>query len=81
MGGVEIIVPLAGVIDVDVEKTRLTKEIERVTGLLDRATAKVANPEFAEKAPAEIVAKERGKIETLTQTKAKLEKTLATLLG
>ena len=81
ISGLEIIVPLAGVIDIDVEKTRLTKEIDRVTGLLERATAKVANPEFAGKAPAEVVAKERGKIETLTQTKAKLERTLATLLG
>ncbi|HVP57698.1 MAG TPA: valine--tRNA ligase [bacterium] len=81
MNGVEIIVPLAGVIDIGVEKARLTKEIDRVTGLLERARAKVANPEFAEKAPQDVVAKERGKIETLTQTKAKLEKTLATLLG
>jgi valyl-tRNA synthetase len=81
VGGIELVVPLAGVIDVDVEKARLTKEIERITGLLARAEAKAANPEFAERAPAEIVAKERDKIAILTQTKAKLEKTFSTLLG
>jgi valyl-tRNA synthetase len=80
-GGIEILVPLAGVIDIEVEKARLAKEIERLAGLLERSRAKVANPEFAEKAPAEIVEKERGKIATLTENKAKLEKTLATLRG
>jgi valyl-tRNA synthetase len=81
VGGIEVIVPLAGVIDVDVEKARLEKEIARITNLLERSRVKIANPEFAEKAPAQVVAKEREKIGTLTQTKAKLEKTLSTLLG
>jgi valyl-tRNA synthetase len=81
VGGIEVVVPLAGVIDVEVEKARLTKEIDRVGRLLDRARTKIANPEFAEKAPGEIVAKERDKVETLTQTRAKLERTLSALLG
>jgi valyl-tRNA synthetase len=81
VGGIEVIVPLAGVVDIKVEKARLAKEIERLAGLLERSRAKVANPEFAEKAPAQVVEKERTKIATLTESKAKLEKTLSTLLG
>jgi valyl-tRNA synthetase len=81
VGGIEVIVPLAGVIDVDIEKSRLGKEIERVAGVLERSRAKLANPEFAEKAPAQVVEKEKAKVETLAQTKAKLEATLSTLLG
>jgi valyl-tRNA synthetase len=81
VGKIEVVVPLAGVIDVEVEKTRLAKEIERLRGLLERTRAKIANPEFAEKAPAQVVEKEKGKLATLTENKAKLERILATLLG
>ena len=79
--GIEVIVPLADVIDVEVEKSRLGKEIERLSGLLERSKAKLANPEFAAKAPAQVVEKEKQKIATMTETRAKLEKTLSTLLG
>ena len=78
---VEVIVPLADVIDLEVEKSRLGKEIERLGGLLEKSRAKLANPEFAAKAPSEVVEKERQKIETITETRAKLESILSTLLG
>jgi valyl-tRNA synthetase len=78
---VEVAVPLGEVIDVDVEKARLTKEIERIEQLLTRSRAKIDNPEFTNKAPAKIVEREREKIEQLAENAAKLKKNLSVLLG
>jgi valyl-tRNA synthetase len=81
VGRTEIWVPLGDVIDVDVEKTRLTKEIDRIEHLLKRSTARVENPEFNRKAPPEVVAREKDKIDQLTENMAKLKKNLSVLLG
>jgi valyl-tRNA synthetase len=78
---VEVAVPLGEVIDVEVEKARLNKEIERIEQLLARSRAKIENPEFTDKAPAKIVEREREKIEQLTENAAKLKKNLSVLLG
>jgi valyl-tRNA synthetase len=78
---VEVAVPLGEVIDVEVEKARLSKEIERIEQLLARSRAKIDNPEFTGKAPAKIVEREREKIEQLTENAAKLKKNLSVLLG
>jgi valyl-tRNA synthetase len=81
VGNIEIAVPLGDVIDVEIEKARLTKEIERIEQLLNRSRGKVANPEFVSKAPSHIVARENEKIEQLAQNAAKLKKNLSVLLG
>ncbi len=78
---VEVAVPLGDVIDVDVEKARLEKEIERIEQLLARSRAKIDNPEFTNKAPAKIVEREREKIGQLAENAAKLKKNLSVLLG
>jgi len=81
VGNVEVAVPLGEVIDVDVEKARLNKEIERIEQLLVRSRAKIDNPEFTNKAPANIVEREREKIKQLAENAAKLRKNLSVLLG
>ncbi len=81
VGQAEIWVPLGDVIDVDVEKTRLNKEITRIEHLLKRSTAKVESPDFNRKAPPDVVAREKEKIEQLTENMAKLTKNLSVLLG
>jgi valyl-tRNA synthetase len=81
IGQVEIWVPLGDVIDVDVEKARLTKEIERIERLLKRSEARVARPDFISKAPPDVVAREKERIEQLTENMAKLRKNLSVLLG
>jgi valyl-tRNA synthetase len=75
--GIEVAVPLGDVIDVDVEKARLTKELRRVEGLLEKANTRIENEEFVSKAPPEIVAKERERIEQLTETASKLRGNLS----
>ncbi len=58
-------------IDVKVESERLTKEITRIEGEATKATAKLANPSFVERAPAAVVAQEQ---ERLAAFKARLDK-------
>lgn len=61
MNDCEIYVPLAGLIDIDKEKERLEKEIERVKADLERISAKLSNQKFIEKAPADVVEKEKSR--------------------
>ena len=76
VAGSEIYVELAGVIDLAAERARLQKEIERVKESVEFRKRKLARPEFVERAPAEIVARER---ERLAADEALLEKLTASL--
>ncbi len=57
----EIYIPLEGLIDLDVERARLQKEISRIQGSLARIEKKLANEKFINNAAPEIVEKERNK--------------------
>ena len=59
--GNQVYVPLSGVIDLDKEKDRIEKEIQRLEKFLKSINGKLANPQFLENAPEEVVAKERTK--------------------
>ncbi|MEW5790481.1 MAG: valine--tRNA ligase [Pseudomonadota bacterium] len=67
VGELKLMVPLAGLIDVGAEQARIDKEVNRVQADLARVEGKLANPSFVDRAPAEIVAKERAKAEELRQ--------------
>lgn len=59
--GVEVYLPLKGVIDLEKERERLEKEIKRLDKELARVQGKLNNEGFLKKAPPEVVAKEREK--------------------
>ena len=59
LGELRILVPMAGLIDVAAERERLAKQLTRTETELSKSEAKLANPRFRDKAPAEIVAKEQ----------------------
>ena len=59
--GNEIYVPLAGLIDVDKERERIQKEIDRIEGFLKGVNAKLANPNFVANAPTAVVENEKNK--------------------
>ncbi len=63
VGGMKVLIPLAGLIDVAAERVRLTKDIDRLSQDLERIAAKLANPGFVARAPAAVVEKERAKLE------------------
>jgi valyl-tRNA synthetase len=58
-GGIEIFLPLAGLIDVEAERQRLNKEVAQVEKRIATSKVKLSNPNFTEKAPAAVVEKER----------------------
>jgi valyl-tRNA synthetase len=61
-GDLEILVPMAGIIDVDAELARLDREIEKNTLEAKKLSGKLSNAKFVDNAPAEVVAKERQKL-------------------
>ncbi len=67
VGELRLLVPLAGVIDVDAEIARLKKQQAQTQADLNRCTAKLENDQFVSNAPAEIVAKERGRANEMTR--------------
>jgi valyl-tRNA synthetase len=66
-------------IDLDVERSRLEKEISRIEGQLKGVQAKLENPNFSGKAPAEVIQKEKDKQENFRQTIEKLRASLGQL--
>jgi valyl-tRNA synthetase len=57
----EIFIPLEGVIDLEIEKDRLIKEINRLKGALTGVDKKLSNDRFINNAPKEVVDKEKSK--------------------
>ena len=72
----EILVPMAGLIDKEAETARLTKEIEKLQKDLDRISGKLNNPKFVDKAPQEVVNKEKDKQAAQRQSLDKLQQQL-----
>ena len=70
--GAEVFIPLRGVVDLERETERLAAELERLGGLLEAAKARLANPGFTERAPEEVVQREREKAESLEERRALL---------
>jgi valyl-tRNA synthetase len=65
--GVEVYIPLAGLVDLDKEIARLKKESGSVSKELERVRGKLANESFLAKAPPEVIDKERDKEADLGQ--------------
>ncbi len=64
--GLEILVPLAGLIDIEAEQLRLEKEISKLESGLKIVSGKLDNRKFMENAPEEVVSKEREKEQSMT---------------
>ncbi len=75
----DIFVPLAGVIDLDVERARIEKEINRLENALKGVEKKLSNEKFVNNAPKEIVEKEKNKKENWEGQLVKLKKILEDL--
>jgi valyl-tRNA synthetase len=72
VGASEIYVELAGLVDLAAERQRLDKEIKRTADAIAFTRGKLARPDFTERAPAEIVDKEREKLVEQEALHAKL---------
>ncbi len=72
----ELFVPLAGLIDLDKERARLSKEITHLTQLLGNINTKLANEKFVSRAPEHIIANEKGKQQDYQQKITQLQTNL-----
>lgn len=73
VGDMEILVPMAGLIDKNAELVRLNKEIEKLKKELNTVQGKLSNEKFTNKAPAAVVAKEQTKLVEVAVNLKKLE--------
>ncbi len=76
VGGCDVFVDLADLVDVGAEIARLTKENEKTVGFIEAKRRKLSDEKFTARAPAAVIAKER---EQLAELEARLEKSEATL--
>ncbi|GAA6153349.1 valine--tRNA ligase [Pseudoteredinibacter isoporae] len=78
VGDMDILVPMAGLIDKDAETARLNKEIDKLEKEVARTQGKLNNEKFVGKAPADVVQKEKDKLAdyeaALTKLKEQVQK-------
>ncbi|MBG2915361.1 valine--tRNA ligase [Proteus terrae] len=72
VNGAELLIPMAGFIDKDVELARLDKELEKVEKDISTLDSKLSNDGFVSRAPEAVVAKERERLATCLNAKEKL---------
>ncbi|MDY0383556.1 valine--tRNA ligase [Trichlorobacter sp.] len=76
VGEIQVYVPLKGLVDVAEEEKRLLKEIAKLAKEIELFSKKLENPSFVDRAPADIVEKERAKLAEVTAKQAVLEESL-----
>ncbi|MGB5490526.1 MAG: valine--tRNA ligase [Woeseiaceae bacterium] len=79
LGEMRLLVPMKGLIDVDAERTRLRKQLEKAEAELARAKGKLGNENFVNNAPAEVVTQERARATEFEKTIAQLSDQIAKL--
>jgi valyl-tRNA synthetase len=75
----ELFFPVGDLLDVEKEIKRLGSELEKLDKETDRTRAKLANPNFIDKAPAEVVEKERAALEAAESRKVRMKENIASL--
>ncbi len=78
-GDAEVFVHLAGVVDLAAERNRLLKEIDKAEKEIAFLEGKLARPDFVERAPAEVVDRERARLAEQRRIREKLSSGLAAL--
>ena len=78
-GSLALEVPLAGLIDVDAERTRLKRELEKAQREIDNLERKLSQSSFVERAPKEVVEENRRRLTDYQDQAAKLAEGLKRL--
>ena len=74
-----LILPLEGIVDLEKERARLTKEVEKLSGEIKKIDAKLSNEQFVAKAPEEVIEEQRDRRKAAEQARDKLQKALEML--
>ena len=77
--GLEVLLHLAGLVDVEAQRKDLTRGLEKLDKQLAGLAAKLGNAAFTSKAPADVVAREQQRSAELTAERARLAELLAAL--
>jgi valyl-tRNA synthetase len=77
VGEMKVLIPMRGLIDKEAELARLDKEIQRLSKELPRLEGKLGDQGFLAKAPAQVVEKERTRLEDLRAGLAELQAQMA----
>ena len=79
VGELELLIPMAGLIDTEAELARLNKQLEKASKELAKISGKLSNERFVSNAPEAVIAKERAKQDELQTTCDKLNEQIATI--
>jgi valyl-tRNA synthetase len=77
----ELRIPMAGLFDVAAEMARLSREVEKIEAELLSLGAKLDNPQFVERAKADVVREARARVQELEGRRVKIDATLRELRG
>jgi valyl-tRNA synthetase len=77
--GMKILVPLEGIIDIEFERERCEKKLNRIKKELNSMKNKLRNKEFISKAPKDVVENIRSQSENIAQDKIKIEEQIKML--
>jgi valyl-tRNA synthetase len=72
LGSLEIMIPMAGLIDKDAELARIAKALDKLEKDFARTQGKLANEKFVRNAPEAVIAKEKAKLADFTMQMEKL---------
>ncbi|MGN0810483.1 MAG: valine--tRNA ligase [Akkermansia muciniphila] len=75
----ELFLPLEGLVDVEAERTRISKELEKITKEIAKSKAKLGNASFVDRAPAAVVDQERARLVDWEAKQAQLQNMLTSL--
>ena len=81
ISGAEIFIPLEGLIDIEVEKNRLNKDLANLASQLEKVSKKLANGDFLANAPKDVIEREKSKKVDYQERIEKLNKNLEQILG
>ena len=79
LSGATVLVPLEGLVDTARERSRLEQELQECLENLQRLSQRLSNTEFTGKAPAEVVERERGRLEGLEERRDRIQELLSQL--
>ena len=79
VGEMEILIPMAGLIDKDAELARITKAMEKIEKDVSRTRGKLGNEKFVSNAPEAVIEKERAKLDEGEKALAKLKEQFETI--
>ena len=79
VGEMEILIPMAGLIDKDAELARIAKALDKIEKDFSRTQGKLGNEKFVANAPAEVIDKEKAKLADFEMQMAKLNEQKQTI--